>query len=141
MFKDADKSYGGIWPETTNRSVFTTADFKRAFDSAFLYSIQNINNFSYSNEDRQKSQKSRCLRKEIRLSLVDAIKNRSTKITRKELLEKVNKELRTLYVKPISLGSLKRFIAESNDLTDNERQRLKNILNTRRDYVNSRNHK
>ena len=141
MFKDADERYGGIWPETTNRSVFTTADFKRAFDSAFLYSIQNINNFSYSNEDRQKSQKSRCSRKEIRLCLVDTIKNGSTKITRKELLEKVNKELRKLYIRPISLGSLKRFIAESNELTDEERQRLNDILDERKAYVNSRNKK
>lgn len=137
-FKEKDEQYGGLWPDTTNISFFTTSESKRAFDSAFQYSINNINNFTYTSEDRKKSQISRCFKKEIKLIMVDKVRNKSTKITRKELLKEVNNNLKKLYIRPISMGSLKRFIAESNDLTDEERQRMNDNLTIRKQYISSK---
>ncbi len=70
--------------------------------------------------------------------MVDKIKNTSTKITRKELLNEVNRCLKELRIRAISMGSLKRFIAESNELTDEERQRMNEILDERKQYFNSK---
>ncbi len=138
MFKNKNEKYGGIWPDTTNISVFSTNDFRKAFNSAFQYAINNINNFSYSNEDRMKSQLSRCFKKEIKLILVDKVLNKSTKITRKELLKEVNSNLKKLYIKPITLGSLKRYIAESNELDDEDRERMNENLKKRKEQINKR---
>lgn len=137
-FKKTDEFYDGVWPETTNISSFTTGEFKKTFNSAWDYSMQNINNVSYTNEDREKSQRSRWKKKEIKLFMVDKIKNTSTKITRKELLNEVNRCLKELRIRAISMGSLKRFIAESNELTDEERQKMNEILDERKQYFNSK---
>lgn len=126
QFKEKDKGYNGVWPDTTNLSAFSISEFRKAFESAFSYAIQNINNFSYSDEDRQKSQASRKHRKNIRLAVVDGIRmKKNTKTSRTELLKEVNKELQKRKVKPISLGSLKRYISESNSLTDEDRNKLR----------------
>ena len=137
-FIEENEKYNGVWPETTNLSSFTNAEFKRAFDSAFTYAVHNINNFSYSNEDREKSIHSRHKSKSLKLIAVDKIRQKNTKITRKELLKEVNTYLQTLYVKKISMGSLKRYIAESNGLTDEERTILYNNLNDRKKYIDSK---
>lgn len=137
-FKEENEKYNGVWPETTNLSSFTNAEFKRAFDSAFTYAVHNINNFSYTNEDREKSIHSRHNSKSLKLIAVDKIRQKNTKITRKELLKEVNTYLQTLYVKKISMGSLKRYIAESNGLTDEERTILYNNLNDRKKYIDSK---
>ena len=100
--------------------------------------MHNINNFSYTNEDREKSIHSRHNSKSLKLIAVDKIRQKNTKITRKELLKEVNTYLQTLYVKKISMGSLKRYIAESNELTDEERTILYNNLNERKKYIDSR---
>lgn len=133
QFKEKDAEYKGVWPDTTNLSSFSTTEFKKAFNSAFTYAKQNINNFSYTEEDRQKSQVSRKHRKNIRLAVVDDIrKRRHTKTTRTELLKEVNKELQKMKVKPISMGSLKRYIMESNNLTDEQRSQLLYDLNEKK---------
>lgn len=137
-FKEEDEKYGGIWPDTTNRSSFLISDFKLAFDSAFPYALQNLNNKSYTNEDRAKSQKSRHNSMGLKLITVDRIRRKNTKITRNELLKEVNNNLQKIKIKPISLGSLKRFIAESNSLTDETRSQLQANLNDRKMLLSSR---
>ena len=125
QFKEKDEGYKGVWPDTTNLSSFSPTEFRKAFNSAFNYAIQNINNFSYSDEDRQKSKESRKHRKNIRLAVVaDMRKRKSTKMSRTELLKDVNKELQRMKVKPISMGSLKRYIMESNKMTIEQREEL-----------------
>ena len=137
-FKEEDEKYGGIWPDTTNRSSFLINDFKLAFDSAFPYALQNLNNKSYTDEDRAKSQKSRHNSMGLKLITVDRIRRKNTKITRNELLKEVNNNLQKIKIKPISLGSLKRFIAESNSLTDETRSQLQANLNDRKMLLSSR---
>ena len=137
-FKDEDEKYGGVWPDTTNKSFFLMSEFKKAFDSAFPFATQKINNFSYTDEDRKKSQESRRAAMELKLTVVDKIRHRNTKITRAELLKEVNKNLQKLYIKPISMGSLKRFIAESNELSDDNREVLYANLNERKILLNTK---
>lgn len=130
MFKEKDEEYNGIWPDTSNFSPFSPGEFKKAFNSAFSYAIQNLNNFSYTAEDREKSKASRKYRKDLRLAVVDDIRTkRHTKTTRTELLREVNKELQKMHVKPISLGSLKRYISVSNNMTEEDRTKLIYDLN------------
>ena len=135
-FKDEDEKYGGVWPDTTNKSFFLMSEFKKAFDSAFPFAAQKINNFSYTDEDRKKSQESRRAAMELKLTVVDKIRHRNTKITRAELLKEVNKNLQKIYIKPISMGSLKRFIAESNELSDDDREVLYANLNEKKSLIN-----
>jgi hypothetical protein len=137
-FKDEDEKYGGVWPDTTNKSVFLISEFKKAFNSSFLFAIQNVDVFSYSDDDRRKSLESRKFKKELKLITVDRIKRSNTKINRDELLKEVNRELIKLHVKTISKGSLKRFIAESNNLTDEERINLQTSLNERKILLNTK---
>ena len=136
-FKEEDDKYGGIWPGTTNKSSFLISEFKQAFESAFTYARQKLDNNSYTDEDRERSKKSRKRVKDLRLITVDRIRNKNTKITRKDLLKEVNKNLLKIHIKKISMGSLKRFIAESNDLTEETRVQLQTCLNERKAYVNS----
>lgn len=125
MFKEKDDEYKGVWPDTTNLSSFPISEFRQAFTSAFSFATQNINNFSYTDEDRKKSQISRKHRKDVRLAVVDMIRTKKhTKTSRTELLKEVNKELNKMNMKPISLGSLKRYISESNNLTEENRTQL-----------------
>lgn len=137
-FKEEDEKYGGIWPDTTNRSSFLISDFKLAFYSAFPYALQNLDNKSYTDEDRAKSQKSRHNVMGLKLITVDRIKRKNTKISRKELLKEVNSNLKKINVKEISLGSLKRFISESNTLTDEVRSQLQADLNNRKMLLNNK---
>lgn len=125
QYDEKNEGYNGVWPDTTNLSSFSPSEFRKAFNSSFNYAVNNINNFSYSDEDRQKSQESRRNRKNIRLAVVDEVRHRRhTKTSRTELLKEVNKELQKRKVKPISMGSLKRYIMESNNMTDEQRSKL-----------------
>ena len=137
-FKDEDQKYGGIWPDTTNRAVFPMSEFKKAFDSAFPFAIQKVDIFSYTDEDRKRSQEVRGKSMRIKLITVDKIRQKNTKITRSELLKETNRILQKLYIKPISLGSLKRFISISNNLSDDDREILQEDLENRKSLILSR---
>ena len=136
-FKKRDKAFGGRWPDTTNISSFTTAEFKKAFDSSFSYIIHNNNDKSFTDENRKHSQQVRERKRDIKLIIVDRIRQSNEKINRKELLNKVNQELNKLLIKKTTMGSLKRFIAESNELTDDDRTRLNECLIQQKEWVTS----
>lgn len=137
-FKEEDEKYGGVWPDTTNKSFFLMSEFKKAFESAFPFAIQKIDNFSYTDEDRKKSQESRRSEMELKLITVDKIRQKNTKISRTELLKETNKNLQKINVKTISMGSLKRFISISNELSDDDRECLQANLNDRKTAITSR---
>jgi hypothetical protein len=139
-FKEKDEGYGGVWPGTTNISKFTNSEFKKAFDSSFTYVIQNNNDYaSYTDENRKHSQLLRKWKSDLKLIVVDNIRRHNTKITRKELLNEANKYLQKIYINKISMGSLKRFIAESKELTDEQRVDLNDKLNVRKEKIEERN--
>lgn len=137
-FKKQDQIYGGIWPDTTNKSSFPISEFKKAFNSSFPYALQNIDNRKYTDEEREKSKRSRRKRKDLRLIVVDYLRHKNTKLSRDELLKEANKDLQKIHVKSISLGSLKRYIKESKELSEEERSQLQVQLNDRKTYIESR---
>ena len=137
QFKTEDEKYGGVWPGTTNISSFLMSEFKQAFDSAFNYGLQNIDIKSYTDDDREKSIISRHRSMGIKLITVDKIRRKNTKISREDLLNEVNRNLQKINMKPISLGSLKRYIFESDNLTDEDRSILQTSLNERKSYISS----
>lgn len=136
-FNRRDREYGGIWPDTTNISPFTASEFKKTFNTSFNYIIQNNKDYSYTDENRKHSQQLRGIKSDIKLIVVDRIRRSNTKITRKELLNEVNQELKSLLIKTTTMGSLKRFIAESNELTDEDRVKLYGYLNKQKEWVAS----
>ena len=136
-FKKRDLAFGGRWPDTTNISSFTNAEFKKAFDSSFSYIINNNIDKSFTAENREHSQLIRERKRDIKLIVVDRIRRNNLKIKRKDLLDKVNKELNKLLIKKTTMGSLKRFIAESNELTDEDRIRLTECLIQQKEWVTS----
>lgn len=136
-FNRRDREYGGIWPDTTNISSFTVSEFKKTFNTSFNYIIQNNKDYSYTDENRKHSQQLRGIKSDIKLIVVDRIRRSNTKITRKELLNEVNQELKSLLIKTTTMGSLKRFIAESNELTDEDRVKLYGYLNKQKEWVAS----
>ena len=131
-FKEEDEKYGGIWPGTSNKSTFQISEFKQAFESAFPYALQKLDNKVYDDNSRALSLKIRQGNKDLKLITVDKIRRKNTKITREELLNLVNQNLQKISVKTISLGSLKRYITVSDKLTDDERLKLQEQLNERK---------
>ena len=59
-------------------------------------------------------------------------------MTRKDMLKEVNRNLKKLYISSISMGSLKRYISESNELTDEDRIILSKNLKKRKEQINSK---
>lgn len=120
-FNLENEKYNGFWPDTTNISVYTNDEFDKTFDKSFQFAIQYINISSYSNEHRKRSQESRCIKKDMRLLIVDYIRNKK-EMSRDELLKETNKFLEKCGHKHISLSSLKRYISDSKKLSDDDRK-------------------
>lgn len=120
LFNEEDKKYNGIWPDTTNISTYSDLEFDSTFRSAYMYAISTYKNLTYDEDDRKNSQKSRHFKKSMKLMIVDDIQRKNEKINREELLAEVNKRLS----KPLSLGSLKRYISELSKLSDQDRNQL-----------------
>ena len=121
-FRAEDKKWGGIWPDTTNLSEYSSEEFKVTFNRSFNYAIQNLNIEVYTEEQRKRSQESRHLKMDMRLMVVDHIRRENEGIPRQELFKKVNETLVEKKQKPISLGSLKRYISESKKLDTGQRE-------------------
>ena len=77
---------------------------------------------------KDKSKKERGLKKDMRLILVDYLRNKNQKIKRDDLLRLVNKTLEKSNQKKISLSSLKRYIEISKSMTNDDREKAANIL-------------
>lgn len=123
-FKNEDKKYNGIWPDTTNPAKYSNEEFNTTFGSSFNYSTQNINISTYDDGQRKRSQESRHLKKDLKLMIVDKIRIEG-EYSREELMKKVNRILKKSGHKEISLGSLKRYISESKKLSEKDRNELR----------------
>lgn len=123
-YKKEDLKYKGIWPDTTNHSPYSNEEFNSTFEYSFIFAIQNMSNDYWDNEQRQSSINQRHLKKEMHLIIVDYVRNKNIKIKRNELLFQVNKILENSGHKKISLTSLKRYIYESKNMTDENRKNI-----------------
>ena len=124
MFNKMDKKYNGKWPDTSNYGKYPKEEFENTFNNAFTFAISTINDFYYTDEQREQSLESRRLSKDINLCIVNDIKNKYKKIKRKELLEKTNSILSSNGLKKISFGSIKRYLSELKNMSEDDKKDL-----------------
>jgi DNA replication initiation complex subunit (GINS family) len=113
-----DKEYNGKWPDTTNHGKYPKEEFESTFNNSYSYAISTINDFCYTDEQREESLKSRRLSKNVNICIINDIKRKYKKIKLKDLLEECNKILIESGHKKISLSSLKRHLKELKNMSE-----------------------
>ena len=88
-----DKEYNGKWPDTTNHGKYPKEEFESTFNNSYSYAISTINDFCYTDEQREESLKSRRLSKNVNICIINDIRKKHKKIKQKDLLEETNKIL------------------------------------------------
>lgn len=126
MFNKMDNKYNGKWPDTSNHNTkYTKEEFENTFNSSFNYAISTINDFCYTDEQRERSLESRRLSKTVYMCVVNnVLKNKHTKIKREDLLEETNSILKQNGLKKISFGSLKRYLSELKNMSENDKIKM-----------------
>jgi hypothetical protein len=122
LFNRMDKKYNGKWPDTTNHGKYPKEEFESTFNNSYSYAISVINDFYYTDEQREESLKSRRLSKNVYMCVVNDLLKKG-KIKRKNLLEKTNEILEKNGHKTISFSTLKRYLKDlkkmnNDDITD-----------------------
>lgn len=118
LYKRMDKEYNGKWPDTTNHGKYPKEEFESTFNNSYSYAISTINDFCYTDEQREESLKSRRLSKNVNMCIVNDVKKRYKKIKLNDLLEECNKILIKSGHKKISLSSLKRHLKELKNMSE-----------------------
>lgn len=122
-FEEQNKLYGGIWPGTTNRDSYTKSEFESTFNRSFTFAIQKFTNNGYTSEQRKRGNENKKAKSDIKILLVDSIKNSNPKLKRDELLFETNKILSKIGEK-ISLTTLKRYICKINKLSSDDKYEI-----------------
>ena len=120
MFNRMDKKYNGKWPDTTNYGKYPKEEFESTFNNSYTYAISIINDFYYTDEQREQSLESRRLSKNVNICVVNDVKSKYKKIKRNDLLKETNEILKNNGLKAISLGSLKRYLTELKNMSDED---------------------
>ena len=124
LFNRMDKNYNGKWPDTTNYGKYPKEEFESTFNNSYTYAISTINDFYYTDEQREQSLESRRLSKNVNICIVNDVKSKYKKIKRDDLLKETNDILKKNGHKTISLGSLKRYLKELNNMSDDDKKEL-----------------
>ena len=120
LFNRMDKKYNGKWPDTTNYGKYPKEEFESTFNNSYTYAISIINDFYYTDEQREQSLESRRLSKNVNICVVNDVKSKYKKIKRNDLLKETNEILKNNGLKAISLGSLKRYLTELKNMSDED---------------------
>ena len=137
LFGKMDEKYNGIWPDTTNHGKYTKEEFENTFNNSFTYAISMINDFYYTDEQREQSIESRRLSKNVNICVLYRVMSKNNKLKRKELWEKTNLALSNGNHKKISFGSFKRYLSELNNMSGDEIKELQNDI----EYIQSERNK
>ena len=124
LFNRMDKNYNGKWPDTTNYGKYPKEEFESTFNNSYTYAISTINDLYYTDEQREQSLESRRLSKNVNICIVNDVKSKYKKIKRDDLLKETNDILKKNGHKTISLGSLKRYLKELNNMSDDDKKEL-----------------
>ena len=124
LFNKMDTKYNGRWPDTSNYGKYPKEEFENTFNNSYSYAISTINDFCYTDEQREQSLESRRLSRNVNICIVNDIKCKYEKIKRGDLLIETNKILKENGHKPISLGSLKRYLKELKNMNDDDKREL-----------------
>ena len=134
LFNRMDKQYNGKWPETSNHGKYPKEEFESTFNNSYSYAISVINDFYYTDEQREESLKSRRLSKNVYMCVVNDLLKKG-KIKRKNLLEKTNEILEKNGHKTISFSTLKRYLKDLKKMDDDDMvdmyEEIKNIRSER----------
>jgi hypothetical protein len=128
LFNKMDKKYNGKWPDTTNYGKYPKEEFENTFNNSYTYAISTINDFYYTDEQREQSLESRRLSKNVNICVVNDVKKKYKKIKREDLLKETNEILKQNGHKPISLGSLKRYLSELKNMNEDDKIELYNNI-------------
>lgn len=128
LFEKMDKKYNGKWPDTTNHGKYPKEEFENTFNNSYAYAISIINDFCYTNTQRKQSIESRRLSKNVNICIINDLKTKYKKIKRNDLLNETNRILKYNGHKPISLGTLKRYITELKKMNDDDKKELYNNI-------------
>ena len=137
LFGKMDEKYNGIWPDTTNHGKYTKEEFENTFNSSFTYAISMINDFYYTDEQREQSIESRRLSKNVNICVLYRVMSKNNKLKRKELWEKTNLALSNGNHKKISFGRFKRYLSELKNMSGDEIKELQNDI----EYIQSERNK
>jgi hypothetical protein len=124
MFNRMNEKYNGKWPDTTNYGKYPKEEFESTFNNSYTYAISTINDYYYTDEQREQSLESRRLSKNINLCVINDIKNEYGKIKREILLKETNNILKKNGLKIISLGSLKRYLSELKNMSVEDKRNM-----------------
>ena len=120
LFNRMDKKYNGKWPDTTNYGKYPKEEFESTFNNSYTYAISIINDFYYTDEQREQSLESRRLSKNVNICVVNDVKSKYKKIKRNDLLKETNEILKKNGLKPISLTSIKRYLNELKNMSEED---------------------
>lgn len=125
LFNRMDKKYNGKWPETTNHGKYLKEEFENTFNNSYAFALSTMNDFYYTDEQREQSIESRRLSKNVNICIVnDVIQSKNTKVKRNDILKETNDILKENGHKPISIGSLKRYLKVIKNMSDNDKKTL-----------------
>ena len=124
LFNRTDKKYNGRWPDTSNHGRYPKEEFESTFNTSYSYAISMINDFYYTDEQREQSLESRRLSRSVNMCVVNDVKSKYVKIKRGDLLKETNEILKENGHKPISLGSLKRYLKDLKTMTEDDKKEM-----------------
>ena len=124
LFNRTDEKYNGRWPDTSNHGKYPKEEFESTFNTSYSYAISMINDFYYTDEQREQSLESRRLSKSVNICIVNDVKSKYTKIKRKDLLKETNEILKENGHKPISLGTLKRYLNDLKAMSEDDKKEM-----------------
>ena len=124
LFNKTDKQYNGRWPDTSNHGKYPKEEFENTFNNSYSYAISTINDFYYTDEQREQSLESRRLTRSVNMCVVNDIKSKYVKIKRGDLLKETNDILKENGHKPISLGSLKRYLSDLKTMSEDDKKEM-----------------
>lgn len=124
LFNKTDKQYNGRWPDTSNHGKYPKEEFENTFNNSYSYAISTINDFYYTDEQRELSLESRRLTRSVNMCIVNDIKSKYVKIKRGDLLKETNDILKENGHKPISLGSLKRYLNDLKTMSEDDKKEM-----------------
>ena len=124
LFNRTDKKYNGRWPDTSNHGRYPKSEFESTFNASYSYAISMINDFYYTDEQREQSLESRRLSRSVNMCVVNDVKSKYVKIKRNDLLKETNEILKENGHKPISLGSLKRYLKDLKIMSEDDKKEM-----------------
>jgi hypothetical protein len=125
LFNQRDKHYNGQWPETTNHGKYLKEEFENTFNNSYQYAISTINDFYYTDEQREESLKSRRLSKNVCMCMLDDLLKKENKIKREKLFEETNDILKKNGHKPISFSTFKRYLKDLRRMDEDDKKEMR----------------